>query len=88
VTDCAALNPSVSAESSSGRVVGFADGDSFTLSDNVAFRGMKNSAGNTGWPAASRQSDKKNGADRTASDLRKDVLPAQGMPLPRHLRGR
>ncbi|MCL2283904.1 MAG: WG repeat-containing protein [Fibromonadales bacterium] len=70
VISCAALNREVKGTGTSvGRVAGFIDAKE-TLSDNVAFDEMKNSAGNTKW--AKKGTSAKDGADITVVAINRD----------------
>jgi len=74
VSDCAALSPEISGgrRIRMGRVAGFIENSSgeTIYSNNVAFAGMKNGNGNTGWP--NRNAGSKNGADITFADIMAD----------------
>ena len=68
VTDCAALNPSVKSTGTYFGRVAFNDGA--TLSNNIAFDGMKNAAGNTTWNNKGEADN--DGEDISAADINAD----------------
>ena len=65
ILNCAALNPSVGNGADAGRIVGFIEGGSVTLSSNISFAGM--TGGNFGVIANS--SSDKNGESKTIFEL-------------------
>ena len=100
ITNCAALNISVTGVSNVGRIVGY---HGATLSGNIAFVGMLNAAGDTTWDQKGLTA--RDGADVTADALQKlsgfpsgfdaapwlhirGKLPGHGAPvvMPEHLR--
>ena len=69
ITNCAALNISVKGTTHAGRVVGQIDGTN-TLSNNIAFEGMLNKAGNTNWDYIG--GDNLDGANISKTDINAD----------------
>jgi hypothetical protein len=71
VENCAALNPSVNSLClNAGRVVGRIEVKPVTLSNNAAFSGLANVAGNTVWPAIGAED--RDGINITAEDILTD----------------
>ena len=70
ISNCAALNPSVKGNSDVGRVVGYLDGTGNTLTNNIAFDGILNKAGNTTW--SDKGLTKLDGEDMTKETINTD----------------
>ncbi|MCL2012220.1 MAG: InlB B-repeat-containing protein [Cystobacterineae bacterium] len=80
VQNSLALNPRVSGTTNVGRVAGINE-DNGTLTNNHAFDGMQNSAGNTSWGNTSLNNS--NGADISAGLLRRrDGFPPEFLTTP------
>jgi len=72
INSCVALNPNVTAEVNTvGRIIGGMIGTSsteaLTLSDNIAFSGIKNNQNNTDWP--NKGADQFDGADIAKAEI-------------------